>query len=286
MKKLWKNILFGAVIAMLLAVFVFSGFCLLAYYTGSQRNAQEYDDLAQLLADRPTIPLPQPTQPSEPQATEPQAEATEPEQAMITVRNPATGETMKVLPEYAQIYTMNPDLVGWISIEGTKINYPVVQSSMDNANYYLKRNFEKKYSSHGCLYVNEAADVFAPSDNVTIYGHRMQDGSMFGQLGLYTDKGFWKAHQYIRFDTVQERHLYQIISVFSTTASLDQGFAYHSFVNAQDSSSFNAYVQQCMALSYYDTGITAEPGDKLITLSTCEYTNTNGRLVVVAKRIT
>ena len=279
-----KKILFIFVALALLAVFVFSGYSLLAYFMGSQRNAQEYDNLAQLLVDRPTIPLPQPTQPEEAQPSETQPEETE--QVMITVRNPATGETRKVLPEYAPIYTRNPDLVGWISIDGTKVNYPVVQSSPDNANYYLKRNFEKKYSSHGCIYINEAADVFAPSDNLTVYGHRMQDGSMFGQLGRYTDKSFWESHQYIRFDTLQERHLYQIICVFSTTASLGQGFAYHNFIDAQDPSDFNAYIRQCMALRYYDTGITAEYGDKLITLSTCEYTDTNGRLVVVAKRIT
>ena len=284
MKKHYRKILFICAVLALLGVFVFSGYSLLSYFAGSRRNAQEYDNLAQLLVDRPTVPLPQPTQPgeTEPDATQP--ETTEP--VMVTVRDPATGETTEVLPEYAQIYTMNPDLVGWISIDGTKINYPVVQSSPDDANYYLKRSFEKKYSAHGCIYVSEAADVFAPSDNLTIYGHRMQDGSMFGQLGLYTDKSFWESHQYIRFDTLQERHLYQIISVFSTTATLGQGFAYHNFVDAQDSSDFNAYVRQCKELSYYDTGITAQPGDKLITLSTCEYTNQNGRLVVVAKRIT
>ncbi len=277
-----KKILYWVVIVALIAVFVYSGYSLLTYYMDSQKNEQTYENLAQMLVDRPTVPLPRP---SDPDGDVTQPEETEPEQVMITVRNPETGETLQVLPEYAQLYVMNPDLVGWISIDGTKINYPVVQSSLDNPNYYLDRNFEKKYSSHGCIYASEAADVFAPSDNVTIYGHRMGDHSMFGQLGLYIDKDFWQEHQYIRFDTLQERHLYQIICVFSTTASLGEGFAYHNFVDAADSSNFNAFVRQCQALSYYETGITAEYGDKLITLSTCEYTNTHGRLVVVAKRI-
>lgn len=278
-----KKILFWIVIAALLAVFVYSGYSLIAYYADSRENEKTYDELAQLVVDRPTVPLPKP---SDPQIDVTQPVETEPEQVLITARDPETGETVQVLPEYAALYTMNPDLVGWISIDGTKINYPVVQSDPDNANYYLKRDFEKKYSSHGCIYASENTDVFAPSDNVTLYGHRMGDNSMFGQLGLYTDKGFWKEHQYIRFDTLQERHLYQIICVFSTSASMDEGFAYHRFVDAADSSNFNAYVFRCKALSYYDTGITAEYGDKLLTLSTCEYTNTNGRLVVVAKRIT
>lgn len=282
MKKHIMKILYFAVIAVLATVFVYSAYSLIVYYVDSQRNTNTYENLAQMLVDRPTIPLPNPSQASE-DSTVP--EETEPEQVMITVRDPETGETMQVLPEYAHLYSLNPDLVGWISIDGTKINYPVVQSDIDNANYYLKRDFEKNYSSHGCIYACEVANVFSPSDNITIYGHRMGDNSMFGQLGLYTDKGYWQEHQYIRFDTLQQRHLYQIISVFSTTASLGKGFSYHNFIDATDAVQFNDYVAQCKELSYYDTGITAQFGDKLITLSTCEYTNTNGRLVVVAKQI-
>lgn len=281
MKKRLKKIIYCTVVLALLAVFLYSGYSLIVYYADSRESEKTYENLAQMLVDRPSIPLPSGSQSSDSETVE----VTEPEQVLVTVRDPKTGETMQVLPEFAQLYTMNPDLVGWISIDGTKINYPVVQSGLDNANYYLDRNFERKHSAHGCIYVSEAADVFAPSDNVTIYGHRMGDNSMFGQLGLYTDKGFWEDHQYIRFDTLQERHLYQIICVFSTTASMGQGFAYHSFVDAEDSSNFNAYVWQSQKLSYYDTGITAEYGDKLITLSTCEYSHNNGRLVVVAKQI-
>lgn len=274
-----KKICFRVVFLVLLAVFVYSGYSLVAYYVGSYQNEQTYENLAQMLVDRPTIPLPQDSD-SETVPVE-----TQPEQVLINVRNPATGETLQVLPEYAQLYTMNPDLVGWISIDDTKINYPVMQTSPDNPNYYLNRNFEGKFGSHGCIYANEAADVFTPSDNVLIYGHRMVDLSMFGQLGFYTEKDFWQEHQYIRFDTLKERHLYQVICVFATTAVKGEGFAYHSFVDAADSSDFNAFIQKCKAMSYYDTGITAEFGDKLITLSTCEYTHNNGRLVVVAKRV-
>lgn len=274
-----KKICFRVVFLVLLAVFVYSGYSLVAYYVGSYQNEQTYENLAQMLVDRPTIPLPQDSD-SETVPVE-----TQPEQVLINVRNPETGEMLQVLPEYAQLYTMNPDLVGWISVDDTKINYPVMQTSPDNPNYYLNRNFERKFGSHGCIYANEAADVFAPSDNVLIYGHRMVDLSMFGQLGFYTEKDFWQEHQYIRFDTLKERHLYQVICVFATTAVKGEGFAYHSFVDAADSSDFNAFIQKCKAMSYYDTGITAEFGDKLITLSTCEYTHNNGRLVVVAKQV-
>lgn len=278
MKKHWKKILYSAVMIALAAVFVYSGYSLVSYYMRSRENQKVYDNLAQLVVDRPTVPLPPSIQ-----STEPAEEPTEPEEILITTRDPETGELKKILPEYAPLYIRNTDLVGWISIDGTKVNYPVVQSNVPD--YYLKRNFEGTYSSHGCIYVSETADVFTPSDNVTLYGHRMGDDSMFGQLGLYPDKAFWEEHQYIRFDTLQQRHLYQVICVFAISAEDTKNFAYHNFVDAADAESFDTFVRRCMARSYYDTGITAQYGDKLITLSTCEYTQGNGRLVVVAKRI-
>ena len=278
MKKNWKKILYRTVMVVLASVFAYCCYYLINYQIGSQKNQESYDHLAQLVEDRPLLPPPSVNESTEPVETEP-------DEILVTVRNPETGETRKVLPEFAHLYTLNPDLVGWISIDGTKVNYPVVQSGTDNANYYLKHNFEKKYSVHGCIYAAETTDVFTPSDNVILYGHRMGDNSMFGQLGLYTDKAFWETHQYILFDTLEERHLYQVIAVFATSVSYGRGFAYHRFVDAADPEEFESFVQQCKALSYYDTGLTAEYGDKLLTLSTCEYTNTNGRLVVIAKQI-
>lgn len=274
-----KKLLYRIVIVALLAVFAYSAYSLVAYYMDSHENEQAYENLAQMLVDRPTVPLPLTP------GSETVPAQTQPEQELVTVQNPQTGETLQILPEYAQLYSLNPDLVGWISIDGTNINYPVVQSDSDHANYYLNRNFLKESSVHGCIYAIEVADVFAPSDNVILYGHRMADHSMFGQLGYYTEEDFWQQYPYIRFDTLQERHLYQIICVFSTSAYAGEGFAYHSFIDAADPSDFDAYISQCRALSYYDTGITAAFGDKLITLSTCEYTHANGRLVIVAKRI-
>lgn len=275
-----KKVIYWTVIAVLVAVFIYSGYSLISYYADSQKSEQAYEELAQLVVDRPTIPLPKPSSPA---ATEPVE--TEPEQVLITVRDPKTGGTTQVLPEYIQLYTRNSDLVGWLSIDGTKINYPVMQTGIDRPNYYLERSFEKKYSVHGSIYINEAADVFKPSDNLTFYGHRMSDDSMFAQLSRYTDKAFWESHQYIRFDSLRERHLYQVICVFSTSAYEGEGFLFNRFVDAADEGDFDTFVQQCQALSYYDTGITAQFGDKLITLCTCEYTHDNGRLVVVAKRI-
>ena len=188
------------------------------------------------------------------------------------------------LPEFAQLYAMNNDIVGWLRIPGTVIDYPVMQTP-DKPDYYLRRSFDKTRSTRGCLYARESCDVFAPSDNITIYGHRMREGSMFARLDEYLDQDFYLENPYIYFDTLTQLRTYRVFSVFYTTASVGEGFAYHLFENAENQAQFDEFVAQCKALSLYDTGVSATYGDSFITLSTCEKSFVNGRLVVVAKRV-
>lgn len=126
-----------------------------------------------------------------------------------------------------------------------------------------------------------------PSDNVIIYGHHMKNGSMFCDLEKFKNQDFWKGHKTISFSTITDRYEYEIVAVFKTFVYSDspESFKYYHFVNAETPEDFSAFVDRCKGLSLYETGVSAEYGDKLITLSTCEYSRTNGRLVVVAKRI-
>ena len=126
-----------------------------------------------------------------------------------------------------------------------------------------------------------------PSDNVVIYGHHMKNGSMFADLEKFKSKEFWQEHKTISFSTVTDRYEYEIVAVFKTVVYTDSpdSFKYYHFVNAETPEDFSAFIEKCRELSLYDTGVSAEYGDKLITLSTCEYSRTNGRFVVVAKRI-
>lgn len=283
MKRWMTNLL----IVVFAAVFLISGYFLVSYYVDAWQQQAAYKDLAAIVDQvrneqvqaKPT----EETQNGDTQPEETTPQVTEP--IMVQVKNPKTGEMMEVLAEYAELYQMNSDLAGWISIDGTIINYPVMHKP-ESLNYYLYRDFYKEYSNGGSLYVREPCDVDTPSDNVTIYGHNMKNsGTMFHQLLDYTKESFWREHPYIRFDTLSERHTYQIVAVFKTSANIGEGFSYHLFVNAGNESEFNAFVSTCKELAFYDTGVTASYGDKLITLSTCEYTLDNGRLVVVAKRI-
>ena len=190
-----------------------------------------------------------------------------------------------ILEELQAIYELNNDVVGWITIEGTNIDYPVMQTPKDS-DYYLHTSFYHDYADEGCLYVRGSCDVFKPSDNLTIYGHNMLNGSMFRHLHKYKEKSFYENNKYIQFDTLYERHTYEIIAVFQTSGTFGKGFAYHLFDEAKSAEKFDEFVAKCKELGMYDIPTTAEYGDKLITLSTCDKTALeNGRLVVVAKRI-
>ena len=260
------------------AVFLVSGYFLVQYMVQSRQSQDKYNDLADMVQNA------KPTEPPAPSDGPGEPDVTEPPSPWVEVTDPETGETVLVLPEYAELYEMNNDVVGWLAIEGTQLNYPVMQTP-DSRDYYLHRDFYREYDRHGCIYVREECDVNKPSDNLTIYGHNMKDGTMFGALLKYEKQSFWQEHQYITFDTLTEHHTYQIIAVFQTTASVGEGFSYHNFIDG-DENAFREFVSTCKALSLYDTGVSAQYGDKLITLSTCEYTLDNGRLVVCAVRIT
>ena len=194
------------------------------------------------------------------------------------------GTTM--IPEYAQLYARNKDFVGWVSIAGTRVNYPVMQS-LSQPNYYLRRDFNKRYTDYGCPYVGENCDMSRPSDNLIIYGHHMKNGAMFSDLEKFKKKSFWEKHKTFSFNTLYEKQTYEIIAVFKTVVYTDSSdeFRYYLFTDAESAEQFDEYITRCKELSLYDTGVSASYGDKLVTLSTCEYSSDNGRLVVVGKRI-
>lgn len=184
--------------------------------------------------------------------------------------------------QYAELYAQNSDFIGWLRIDGTGIDYPVMQSK-DDPDFYLKHNFSKEYSRFGLPYMQ--ANCNLSSDNIIIYSHNIKSKSMFNELTEYKNRDFYTAHKYFTFDTLDEHRTYEVVAAFKTVAYSDSGFQYYAFVNANTVEEFDAFVEKCKALSFYDTGVTAEYGDKLITLSTCEYSQENGRLAVIAKLI-
>lgn len=182
-----------------------------------------------------------------------------------------------------KLYKINNDIVGWLKIENTNINYPVMQTK-DRPDYYLRKNFYKEYSVFGTPYIDENCDI-ENGNNLIIYGHHINGNKMFGELENYKNEEYYNKHKFIKFYTLNEKAEYEIISVFKTTVYNDKGFKYYQYYNLEDEREFETFINKCKELSLYDTQKIAKYGDKLLTLSTCEYSQNNGRLVVVARKI-
>ena len=181
------------------------------------------------------------------------------------------------------LHEKNGDCVAWIRIDGTVIDYPVMYRPQSK-NYYLHRDFYGKKSSAGALYISEICDPDT-SDNIIIYGHHMNSGKMFAALNKYKKQSFYEDHKQIVLETLHGTEVYEIIFALTTPVYTGKDFKYYAFANAHNAAEFDAYVSNCRARALYDTGATAEYGDRLLTLSTCEYSQRNGRMLVVAKKV-
>ncbi|RHS73915.1 SrtB family sortase [Clostridium sp. AM43-3BH] len=181
------------------------------------------------------------------------------------------------------LHEENPDCIGWITIEGTRIDYPVMYRPGDK-NYYLHRDFNGEYSANGCLYLVEEC-VPGDSDNLIIYGHHMNSGKMFADLEKYKDEDFYKEHPMIQFRTIWGNEEYEILAAFTTPVYTGNDFNYYSFIKAQKGEDYEYFIREIKRKGIYETKVTAFYGEKLLTLSTCEYSQKNGRMVVVAKKV-
>ena len=197
-----------------------------------------------------------------------------------------TPEKTERMLQVEELSKENSDIVGWIEIEGTNINYPVLQGE-DN-NFYMNRNFQKEESVYGSLFLDADFDWNNPSSNLLIYGHNIQDGSMFHNLLNYADEEYYKKHPNIRFTTAEEDATYEIIAAFRSRVyykSEQDVFRYYYFVNPESKEEYDEFVENAKEASLYDTGKTAEYGDQLITLSTCSYHTEDGRFAVVGRKV-
>lgn len=214
-------------------------------------------------------------------------------------------EEKQILPEYEAIYEENNDLYGWIEIEDSEINYPVMYTP-SNPNFYVYRNFDKVQSTKGCIYIEGTCQP--DSENLLIYGHNMVDLSMFGYLSYYKEKSFYEDHKYIKFDTIYEKSIYEIIAVsqaFIREEDLmepteekknlktpfkevsDDEYLFYNHLNINTEKDFKEYVNYMKKHSYYEIDTDVDYGNKLITLCTCTNTKKyqNERLLIIAKKI-
>ncbi len=196
-----------------------------------------------------------------------------------------TQEKDPKLEEIQSLYNENNDLVGWIQIDGTKIDYPVMYTK--DQDYYLRRDFYKKSSTAGTLYVDKHNTMNPRDINIIIHGHNMSNGTMFADLLNYKQQSYYEEHKKITYYTLEAKEEYEIIAVFLSKVYnvTDNVFKYYKFYGEQTEDTYNDYIKNIKKLARYDIATTATYPEKLITLSTCEYSQEDGRLVVVAKQI-
>ncbi len=234
------------------------------YYFFADRTEMDYENLASLKGDTRFANMP----------------------AGVTIHYTEEEEVvLPVLEEYQTLYQKNKSLIGWIKIDGTKVDYPVMQTA--NNEYYLDHNYNQEYDKNGSIFLDAECDVVHRSTNLIVYGHHMKSGKMFGDLSKYSSEDFYKNHPTIQFDTIYEKGTYQIMYVFRSRIYNEDEivFKYYQFIDAVSDKEFASNMQEMAALSLYDTGVTASYGDELLTLSTCDYSEEDGRFVVVAKKI-
>ena len=218
-----KNI-YVSIICFLLLVMIFSGVMIYSHFKEAHTQEEIYDSLAEFVEENET------------------SEAV----------NTTEGEVV-MLPEYTKLFEQNSDIVGWIRIDDTQINYPVMQSPQES-NFYLKHGFDKEYTDYGCPYMSESCDVNKPSDNLIVYGHHMKNGTMFSDLERFKKKEFWEEHKTFRFDTLYVNRPMRL-SLFSR----------RRFIPARKMSSsiISLWMPQCRSSL---TGISKEPKKRLSTI--------------------
>ena len=234
------------------------------YYYLYERNSNEYEHLASLKEE--TV-------------------ETGSNKVHINYTQEEEKKELVVLEKYKKLFSQNKSLIGWIKIDDTNIDYPVMQTV--NNEYYLDHNYNQQYDKNGSIFLDKDCDITDPGCNMIIYGHHMKSGRMFGNLQLYSSKDYYEKHKYIQFDTIYEEGRYQVMYVFRSRIYNEDEivFKYYQFFEASTPEEFDSHMNEMEKLSLYDTGVRANYGDKLITLSTCDNSEQDGRFVVVAKKI-
>lgn len=192
-------------------------------------------------------------------------------------------ESTEKQSRYAVIAGQNPDFAGWLKIDRTVIDYPVMHTPED-IQYYIRRDFYGEESVSGTPFLGDNCSV--DSLGMIIYGHNMKNDTMFGALDEYADPDYWREHPVIRFSTVKEDREYEVFAAFRTRLLYEneEGFRYYEYVGDLTEEKFEDFVNQARGAALYDTGIRPEYGEQFLMLSTCSYHTRNGRFVVAARR--
>lgn len=266
MKKRLLKIIF----IIFILLFFISAVVIILYFHNENRDKKQLEELKSSIIETPDVPI-----------------STDSDAKDDYIENYYLINGRRVQEKYKDVFLENDEFVGWIKIDDTNIDYPVMQSPKSR-NYYLYRNFKKEYSIVGSLFADNLSDLETPSDNILIFGHHMSSNIMFTELFGYEDKEWYENHKYIYLDTLTRSAKYEVFAAVRTQIYIDpppDTWEYYTFFNAENEERYNNYVANCIKYSTLDTGIVPKYGEKLLSLSTCAYHNNKGRLVIVARQI-
>lgn len=254
MKKKWVS---NIILILLFLVFLGSGLYLFIYFLSAKQAEGELGELQKWKAES----------------------STEEREEIVA----SDGHT--VLKEYRKLYKKNQDLVGWITVGGTKIDYPVMQTPKD-PEYYMYKNYKKEKDNNGLPFLDAKCDVEDSNNNLMVYGHHMKSGLMFTHLMDYEEKDFYKKHKIIQFDTLYEKRQYEVVAVFRSQIYRENEavFKYYCYGGSLSEKQYTTYIENCIKLSIHKTGVKPVYGEQLLTLVTCAYHEDEGRFVVVARK--
>ena len=188
---------------------------------------------------------------------------------------------------YKDWFLKNDDMVAWIKIPDTCVDYPVMWTPEDEE-YYLRKDFNKKYDKAGVPFLDTESSMYPMTTNLIIYGHNFE-GIMFYDVLKYEDESYFKDHPYLYLYGKDCEHKYAVMAAFRSRVyyTTDTCFKYYKFFQAETEEEFKDFYDNVKELSYYDTGVTASFGDRFVTLSTCSdhLPGGVGRFVLVAVEI-
>lgn len=272
-----SEIIRRVVLAVAIVAIIISGAMLINEWRLAKQNDDVEDEASNLIITEPTT-----------DEDSQQEEELTPEQqwAQIKQEYPNIIFPANIQLKYAKLYAENTDFVGYLSADGVNLNLPVVQT--DNDEEYLKKNFYGKTTKYGCPFVTHLNSIEPLDMNTVIFGHHMNNNTIFGTLDAYkTIDGFKKA-PVITFNTLYKDYSWKVIAAFITNAYAkdDNGYLFqYYFTSLSTQERFSAYLNELAQRSLYDTGVDVLPTDKLLTLSTCSHEFTDARFVVVARLV-
>ena len=258
-----KKIILIILAVICVAVLVFSLYQGMIIYIPQKQEQQRFEELRQIVE----------------QDGEGKSDSSQPPEAETKSSSPAEENRSG----FVDIVRINDDFRGWLKIKDMVIDYPVVKSSDDDPEFYLHRDYDKNYSFSGTPFIGAGADE--NSDAFVIYAHNMNNGTMFGTLDNYADKGWAEQHPYIHFDTANEDRVYRVFAALQTTIGSENEFKYNERAGKLSDEEYKAFVNDIKDASVMYTSDIPAKKAQIIMLSTCGYHSEDGRFVVAAYRV-